>query len=219
MAFYHSNLLGTLASSFKINKANVSAASLTAARTFTLPDQSGTLALVTSVGDHEVTVRAGNGHGSANTCIRRFATMQRQQGTAVTYADSATLGSSFTINETGFYSIYYVDLTTTSSISVFGVSNNSAQLSTAISDITAANRLCYNSAFIVNSLYFAFDTANVGFDQGNWFVSSTPNVSYPSAVSRSLRLTAGDVIRPHTLGTANATADADTVFSIIKIGV
>lgn len=44
MGFF-SNLLGTLENMFKIGRGNVDASGLTASRTFSLPDQSGTLAL------------------------------------------------------------------------------------------------------------------------------------------------------------------------------
>ena len=62
------------------------------------------------VGDHVVSVNTGNGHGSTNTLVRRFTTTSESTGTSITYADSATLGASFTINATGIYSVYYQDV-------------------------------------------------------------------------------------------------------------
>jgi len=62
------------------------------------------------VGDHVVSVNTGNGHGSTNTSVRRFTTTSESTGTSITYADSATLGASFTINATGVYSVYYQDV-------------------------------------------------------------------------------------------------------------
>ena len=62
------------------------------------------------VGDHVVSVNTGNGHGSTNTSVRRFTTTNENTGTSITYADSATLGASFTINATGVYSVYYQDV-------------------------------------------------------------------------------------------------------------
>lgn len=44
-----SDLLGTLSSTFRVNRATLSAAALTVARTFTLPDTSGTLALTSQL--------------------------------------------------------------------------------------------------------------------------------------------------------------------------
>lgn len=62
------------------------------------------------VGDHVVSVNTGNGHGSTNTLVRRFTTTNENTGTSITYADSSTLGASFTINATGVYSVYYQDV-------------------------------------------------------------------------------------------------------------
>jgi hypothetical protein len=42
---YYADILGTLRSAFRVNKATLDASGLTVARSFTFPDQSGTLAL------------------------------------------------------------------------------------------------------------------------------------------------------------------------------
>jgi len=79
------------------------------------------------------------GYGSTNTVIRRFTNVITNVGSDITYADSATLGGSFTIVNAGVYAI-----TTTYSHSADtnqGISVNSAQLTTDVSTITAANRL------------------------------------------------------------------------------
>lgn len=62
-----------------------------------------------SVGTHTIIVHTGNAMGSVNTKVRRFTTVLINTGTAITYADSATNGASFTINEAGLYSIIYND--------------------------------------------------------------------------------------------------------------
>ena len=62
-----------------------------------------------SVGDHEIYVNSGNGNGSVNTFVRRYTTVVRNVGTSITYADSATAGASFTINQTGLYSVFNLD--------------------------------------------------------------------------------------------------------------
>lgn len=59
--------------------------------------------------DHVVTVNTGNGYGSTKTKFRRFTTTSENAGTSITYADSATDGASFTINDTGVYAMYYQD--------------------------------------------------------------------------------------------------------------
>lgn len=57
------------------------------------------------VTDDEIFVRTGNGSGSTNTLVTRFQTaVINSGGTSMTYADSATLGGSITINESGIYS-------------------------------------------------------------------------------------------------------------------
>lgn len=86
----------------------------------------------------EVFVTTGNGRGSTNTCIRRFTTTVTNVGTAVTYADSATLGASFTINETGIYLMEYGDAAGVNNDN-YGISVNSSQLTTAVQSITAAD--------------------------------------------------------------------------------
>jgi hypothetical protein len=52
-----------------------------------------------------VRVQAGNGRGSTNTSVRRWSTVLETTGSDITYADSATLGGSFTINSGGIFSI------------------------------------------------------------------------------------------------------------------
>ena len=142
------------------------------------------------VGDHEIVVTTGNGYGAVNTKIRRYTTTQSSVGTAITYADDANSGASFTINQAGLYSIYTADTYTTSTAThTFEVSLNSSQLTTAIESITAADRLMM---------------AGIG--------SSTP-----LSISRVVRLAVNDVIRPHTDGSTNSVSAATSVFAIRKI--
>lgn len=148
------------------------------------------IAYIPASNDHSVTVTTGNGHGSTNNKIRRFTTTQSSTGTAITYADSAANGASFTINQAGMYEIFYCD-DFSGGASTHGISVNSAQLTTTITSITAANRLGY-----------ALSTAG-----GN-----------PAPVTRVVRLAAGDVIRPHTDGTPDTTSVLTNVFSIRRIG-
>lgn len=58
------------------------------------------------VGDEEIIVHTGNGYGSTNTKRRRYTTKVKDTATGiVTYADSSTLGATFTINRAGDYLI------------------------------------------------------------------------------------------------------------------
>jgi hypothetical protein len=65
-----------------------------------------------SQSDSSIRLDTGNGTGSTNTQVRRFASNPDNLGTAISYTDSATLGASFTINEDGDYTISYTDTTT-----------------------------------------------------------------------------------------------------------
>jgi hypothetical protein len=141
------------------------------------------------VGDSEVVVHTGNGHGSTNNKIRRFTTTLTNTGTAITYADSATNGGAFTINETGLYAIHYSDFFGGSDF--LGVSINSAQLTTGVSAINIANRA---------------------------MITAIANSTGTKAVSRTMKLTAGDVVRAHTDGAMNNT-DNQTFFAIRKVGL
>lgn len=123
---------------------------------------------VSGAGRHEVVLRTGNGRGSTNTRIRRFTTSVVNVGTAITYADSATLGATFTINEHGAYSIIYQDDLNNGSSS--GISKNSSQLTTPINSISSSDVLA-----------FAFS-------------ASVPIVP----ISAVVRCVPGDVIRAHT---------------------
>ena len=144
-----------------------------------------------TVGDHAVVVHTGNGHGSTNTKILRYTTAMTNVGTAITYADSATLGATFTINETGIYEIY-TQGTALGSSQTIGISLNSAALTTGVNSIPVATRL----GAVAN---------------GSTAASAT------LGVSRVARLVAGDVIRSHTDGAAVGANDL-TFFSIRKIG-
>lgn len=87
----------------------------------------------------QIRLYGNNGYGSTNTRIRRFSSTTENVGDAVTYADSAANGGSFTINIAGMYSINYSD--TFSANTSLGLSLNSSQLTTDVYDITPADRL------------------------------------------------------------------------------
>jgi len=144
------------------------------------------------VGQHSVIVNTGNGYGSTNTRIRRFTTIQENIGTAITYADSATLGASFTINEDGLYEVYYQEHFASASASCAGVSLNTSQPTLGISSINAANRVLM------------------------FLVGGSTNADLCSSSGRILKLVAGDVIRPQNENFA-ASSTAAILFSIRKI--
>ena len=130
---------------------------------------------------------SGNGHGSTNTRIRRFSN-STSVGTAITYADSASNGGSFTINEDGLYFMRYTDSYTGGGATI-GISVNSNQLTTSISSITKTDR-------------YAF----IG-------TTDTGDIVNCSVVRH---LSSGDVVRAHTNGNPDETATVID-FIIVRI--
>lgn len=115
-----------------------------------------------------VRLNTANGFGSTNTAIRRFTNVVTNNGPDITYADSATLGASFTVNTAGAYAISYNDQF--SAIQWFGISLNSNQLATSIPSISVNAILC---------------------------ATVTQAASNGSACSVVVYLNVNDVVRPH----------------------
>ena len=135
-----------------------------------------------------VRLHTGNGCGSTNTAIKRFTTTALNQGTDITYADSATLGASFTINTSGVYAISFSHTSTGTSYG--GLSLNSAQLTTTVASITAANRLA---------------------------AGQMGAAEIPLVVSWTGYLVAADVVRPHTDGSVDSSVPARENFTITRV--
>jgi len=147
------------------------------------------VALSTSVGDHEYTLTTGNGFGSTNTNIRVFTTVARNVGTAITGANCATLGASATINEAGIYSIFYSDFDSGTG-QWYGISLNSASLSTSIQSITSyPERLASNQVVVAGRQL---------------------------CLSVTRLFAVGDVIRPHCTSTMSG-ANTTNIFSVVKV--
>lgn len=135
-----------------------------------------------------VRLNTTNGYGSTNTCIKRFTTTTTNQGTDITYADSATLGATLTVNTSGVYAISYTDQCNTAS--TIGISLNSAQLSTFVLSITAGTSLAAaTSAF----------------------------AGYVASVSWTGYLPAGSVIRPHGDGALTGVNPNVGTFTITRV--
>jgi hypothetical protein len=135
-----------------------------------------------------VRLNTANGYGSTNTKIRRFTTTVNSAGVDITYADSATLGGTFTINTAGVYSVSYSDQFTAAS--GVGVSINSSQLTTGIFSITVSNILT---------------------------VVDTSGANFAAAVSATFYAVATDVIRAHTGGTSTGTSVGGCQFTIARV--
>jgi hypothetical protein len=134
-----------------------------------------------------VRLNTANGYGSTNIAIRRFANIVTNTGSDITYADSATLGATFTINTAGVYAISYTDSFSTTG--GMAISLNSAQLTTAPTSITVATRLA-----------LAVTSAN----------------DLPSTIAVTLPLAANDVIRAHGITSSGASTDR-TGFTITRV--
>ena len=139
----------------------------------------------------EVRVYTGNNYGSTNTVIRRFSDTDINTGTGITYADSATLGATFTVNDDGIYAVTYVDAFSAGEKN-FGISINSNQLTTNIANISDVDR-------------YAMET--------------TPNTSGSISHCGWVGcLASGDVVRAHTDGsTQTAGGTGRILFHIIQL--
>jgi len=134
-----------------------------------------------------VRLHTSNGSGSTNTMFRRFTTTVTSQGTDITYADSATLGGSFTINTDGVYAVTYTDVWGAASTS--GISLNSSQGTTAILSITTADRL----------------------------VESTSTTGFTQSCTWTGFLSSGDVIRAHESGSTESASTQYANFTIVRV--
>jgi hypothetical protein len=135
----------------------------------------------------QVVLQGSTGWGSTNTKIKRMTTQLVNTGSDITYAASSTNGDSYTINSTGLYAMNLND-GNSGGASQNGISVNSAQLTTNIASITAANRVAYGQG------------VSTGFD---------------GSCGVTLLLTSGDVVRVHGDGAGNS---AQAQFTITKIG-
>lgn len=135
-----------------------------------------------------VRLNTANGYGSTNNKIRRFSTVVSNTGTDITYADSASLGASFTINTAGIYAISYSDIFNAGEI--MGISINTSAPTTSVRNIPVAEILSIVTIAGPNS------EGSIGF------------VGYFSA---------GAVLRAHTGFSSAAGAVNNTQFTITKV--
>lgn len=136
-----------------------------------------------------VRLNTANGYGSSGTMIRRFTNVVTNQGSDITYVDSATAGASFTINTAGVYAISFSD--SLSAGEYIGISKNAASLSTGIQGTAIAAVLIMGSNV----------SAGVAVGSCAW-------TGY---------LAAGDVIRPHNNGTTSGATTNAQQFTIARV--
>jgi hypothetical protein len=135
-----------------------------------------------------VRLNTANGLGSTNTTVRRFTNVVTNQGSDITYADSATLGASFTINTAGVYSINYSDAG--ASGTAIGITLNCTQNSATCENLTDPSQLLIGGVTPANG-----------------------QAGYPSWTGQ---LAAGSVIRA-SLGTNGTTYPKTCTFTITRI--
>jgi hypothetical protein len=142
-----------------------------------------------SESDSSVRVDTANGYGSTGIKIRRFSTVRTNIGSAITYADNAIDGASFTVNETGLYHMSYTD--ELNSAQEIGISLNADATDriTNYGSIAKAKRLTVASA----------------------------DTNFATCSASSVYLQAGDVVRAHSSGTANGDQE-NAYFTISKVG-
>jgi hypothetical protein len=137
----------------------------------------------------DVWVVTANGYGSTHNKIRKFTTTRRNQGSSITYNNSAAAdGATFTINTQGVYAITYTDQFSGSER--LGISVDTAATTTDISSIPEDNRLCVNSTSAANDIELC---------------------------SIVLPLNAGQIIRPHTNGVGSGVNTYGESFRITRV--
>jgi len=140
----------------------------------------------------EVQVDSGNGHGSSSTKYRRFSVVDKNVGSAITYADSSTAGATWTINVAGVYAIHYADAYSGGPAGP-GITINDSAASTNSSSTSYAQGLrAYNAGYSGD--------VNVT-TEANW----TGN------------LNVGDVIRAKDNGTCDASSNDNSYVVVTRV--
>lgn len=123
------------------------------------------------LGTSMVRLDTQNGYGSTNTRIPRFTNIRANQGNDITYADSATLGSSFTINTAGVYAISFTFSAGASEGFAVTLNESAGTLSSAAAAVAVSEVLQF---------------------------CDSPAAGSAGALAWTGYLAAGSIIRPHT---------------------
>ena len=135
-------------------------------------------------------VNVGNGFGSTQTNIRRFANLVDDFGADVEYVDSATDGASFTIKKDGIYHVSYTDQAGVAHL--IGISKNAD--GTTVFDALAS------------------DQQLAGQNHGTGTYANFSNIAWSGYLKE------GDVIKPHGNGTIADPTSPRAEFSISRQG-
>lgn len=117
-----------------------------------------------------------NGRGTSNTTVHRFSSTPVTAGTAITYAETAAGGSTFTINESGMYSMTYTYRNDTTSADVYIKKNSTAASGDMESDVLACGT--------VTATLFVCLSATVWLDAGDIIRAVTDPVGVNNTGSR-----------------------------------
>jgi len=136
-----------------------------------------------------VRVRTANGYGSTNVAIRRFSTVVDNIGADISYADSASLGASFTVNTAGIYTVSFCDQFNTSGW--LGVTLNTTAPAAGLPSGPPASE-------VLAQAYTSTNTAN-------------------GCVSWTGYLPAGAVLRPHCGGSPSGTSPTTSTMTVARV--
>lgn len=142
-------------------------------------------------GDSQVFVSGWLGRGSTNTAVAQFQTLNKSAGTDITYATSASLGDSFTINRSGIYSM------------IFTAYRSGAGFQTGIS---------VNSSLLSTDPY-----TPITYAQGMRKIGRCNSSGVTCEVSFTSYLNAGDVVRLQVGTTDVLVADFSTTFVVTRV--
>jgi hypothetical protein len=189
------NSIGSSSTNISLNNSPVSYGI-----TFTVPIQGWEATKTETIGlaqsalikesDSSIRLETFSSYGSTATKIPRFANIRQNLGSAISYSDSSVNGASFTILESGTYSItFQFSANTTHAL---GITKNSSSLTTNISSLTG-------ESVLIRTVGVAANTAD--------------SVSWVGVLEE------GDVIRPHTDGVACSGGNENRpIFTITKQG-
>lgn len=137
----------------------------------------------------QVVATGGSGAGSAsNNRIRRFTTLKESLGAAITYVPDAVNGDSFRINQSGMYSMSWLDVRAAGVLSI-GITVNQPDLT------IAAGSLTYPIKLLANDI----TAAQLG------------------CITVSSYLKEGDIVRANDNAQASGTNANDVMFRITQI--
>ncbi len=137
----------------------------------------------------QISLRNGNGHGSAGTQIRCFAIVDLSQGSSVTYTSDTTNGDKFRINESGLYALQWLDQNSNAATMYMGFTKNQIDLTADIISLSYPEKV-----------FMGLQSTVAG-----------------GMISYVGNFVTGDVIRCNDSGDADSGEDTVCLFTIAKV--